>query len=257
MALNGFGVPLHIHFLDDDFYKSLPDKFESAEQQKYTFDNASLCPVLSSFKKNIENNRFTTFLGDSEFDSYDNYSFLNEFGFSKVVIPINSRNSKPHNAEIPLSAEGIPVCPKDDSALFKANGGCKSKNRSFRLKYLCPKTKTSKKGKRFSECNDKCRNTNSTVTAYVYPNGDLRIFSGVQRGSDEWNRLYNHRSAIERSISSFKSHPLLDKPKTYNCASMRSDVFLFATSKLITVILAFALGHIDFLRNLRKLLRVA
>jgi hypothetical protein len=58
---NGFGVPLHIHFLDDDFYKSLPDSFDSMEQQKYTFDNASLYPVFASFRKNIGSNRFIAF----------------------------------------------------------------------------------------------------------------------------------------------------------------------------------------------------
>ena len=254
---NGFGVPLHIHFLDDDFYKSLPDKFDSMEHQKYTFDNASLYPVFSSFKKNIGNNRFTTFLGDSEFDSHDNYSFLNEFGFSKVVIPINARNSKPQNAKIPISPDGIPTCPKDDTALFKADGYCKSKNRSFRLKYVCPNSNRSKNSNWSSSCEHKCRPTDSTVTSYVYPNGDLRLFSGVQRGSDQWSRLYKPRSVIERSISSLKSHPALSFPKTYNCASLRSDVFLNAASKLITVILAFALGHVNFLSNLRKLLRVA
>jgi len=254
---NGFGVPLHIHFLDDDFYKSLPDKFGSMEEQKYTFDNASLYPVFSSFRKNIGNNRFTTFLGDSEFDSFDNYSFLNEFGFSKVVIPINARNSKPQSGvKIPISDDGIPRCPKDDLANFKAAGYANGKNRSFRLKYVCPKSKYIK-GKWTSACQDKCRHTNSTVTTYLYPNGDLRLFSGVQRGSDEWNRLFKRRSAIERSISSLKSHPSLSFPKSYNCASLRSDLFLNATSKLITVILAFSLGHVNFLANLRKLLRVA
>jgi hypothetical protein len=253
---NGFGVPLHIHFLDDDFYKSLPDTFDSPEDAKYTFDNASLCPVLSSFGKNIGNNKFTTFLADSEFDSYDNYSFLNEFGFSKVVIPINSRNSKPLIAKIPVSSEGIPCCPKDNDALFKAAGYANGKNRSFRLKYVCPCSKITK-GKWASSCEHKCRKTNSTITSYVYPKGDLRLFSGVLRGSDEWNRLYKRRSVIERAIASFKSHPALALPKTYNTASLRSDVFLNASSKLITVILAFALGHVNFLANLRKLLKAA
>ena len=172
---NGFGVPLHIHFLDDDFYKSLPDKFDSMEQQKYTFDNASLCPMFSSFRKNIGGNKFTTFLGDSEFDSYDNYSFLHEFGFSKVVIPINSRNSKPQNAKIPLSAEGIPHCPKDNLAFFNAAGYANGKNRSFRLKYVCPNSKRIK-DKWVSFCQDKCRQSNSAVTTYLYPDGDLRLF---------------------------------------------------------------------------------
>jgi hypothetical protein len=254
---NGFGVPLHIHFLDDDFYKYLPDKFDSPEHQKYTFDNASLCPVFSSFKNNIGNNRFTTFLGDSEFDSFDNYSFLNEFGFSKVVIPINARNSKPQSGgKIPLSDEGIPTCPKNDLANFKAAGYANGKNRSFRLKYVCPKSKYVK-GKAISFCDDMCRQTNSAVTTYIYPNGDLRVFSGVQRGSDEWRRLYKRRSVIERSIASLKSHPAIALPKTFNSASLRSDVFLNASSKLITVILAFALGHVNFLANLRNLLRVA
>jgi len=253
---NGFGVPLHIHFLDDDFYKSMPDKFDSMEEQKYAFDNASLCPVFSSFRKNIGNNHFTTFLGDSEFDSYDNYSFLREFGFSKILIPINSRNSKPQSdTKIPI-IDGIPCCPNDDLAFFKAAGHCKGKKRSFRLKYVCPNSKIIN-GKWSSSCVHKCRPTNSTVTTYVYPNADLRLFPGVQRGSLEWNRLYKHRSIIERSFSAIKSHPSLAFPKTYNCASLRSDVFLNASSKLITVFLAFALGHVNFLANLKKLLRVA
>lgn len=252
---NGFGIPLHIHFLDDDFYKSLPQQFNSMEEQKYTFDNASLYPVLSSFRRNTGNNRFTTFLGDSEFDSYDNYSFLNQLGFSKVLIPINSRNSK-SNSKIPQTIEGVPCCPKDELDTFIAAGHCKGKNRSFRLKYVCPKS-VKVKGKWTSSCEDKCRITNSSVTTYTYPNGDLRLFSGVQRGSDEWNRLYKHRAVIERSISAMKSHPSLAHPQTYNSASMRSEVFLNAVSKLITVILAFALGKVDYIANLRKLLKAA
>jgi hypothetical protein len=87
MLTNAFGVPLHIHFFDDDFYNNLPDNFISIEDQKFAYDNASLLPVLSSFRKRIGLNFFNTFIGDSEFDSYDNYGLLNQLGFSKVLIP--------------------------------------------------------------------------------------------------------------------------------------------------------------------------
>ncbi len=110
---NGFGIPLHINFFDEDFYKNLPNDFDSPEEQKYIYDNASLHPVLSSFYKRIGNNRFTTFLGDSEFDSYDNYGFLKELGFEKVLIPLNVRNSKHSNEPIPINANGVPCCPKN------------------------------------------------------------------------------------------------------------------------------------------------
>jgi hypothetical protein len=256
MITNGFGAPLHIDFFDQPFYDNLPNDFGSAEEQKYTYDNASLRPVLSSFHNRIGNNRFSTFLGDSEFDSYDNYGFLNELGFSKVLIPINERNTPVSNLPIPINSEGIPCCPREPTRCFIADGSCKGRNRSLRFKYVCPESRKVKQ-KWVCDCENKCRDTKSTVTSYTYPCGDLRIYSGVMRGSDEWHKTYKIRTIIERELSSMKSHPALARPNTYNCASMRADVYLNAASKLITVIIAFALGKPDFMRNLRKLLKVA
>jgi hypothetical protein len=54
-----------------------------------------------------------------------------------------------------------------------------------------------------------------------------------------------------------KSHPALERPNTCNCASMRSDVYLNASAKLLTVMLAFALGKPQYMRNLRNLLLAA
>jgi len=256
MISNGFGIPLHIYFFDDDFYKNLPNDFVSANEQKYVYDNASLLPVLSSFHKRIGNISFTTFLGDSEFDSYDNYGFLNELGFKKVLIPINERNAPLSDTKIPVNSAGIPCCPKNPTLTFIANGKCKGKNRSLRFKYVCPKSRKVNR-KWACDCDDKCRDTNSTVTSYTYPSGDLRVYSGIVRGSDEWNQTYKTRTVIEREFSSMKSDPSLNRPNTYNCASMRADVYLNAATKLITVILAFALGHSGFMRNLKNLLKAA
>jgi len=256
MVSNGFGIPLHIYFFDNDFYNNLPNDFDCAEEQKYVYDNASLFPVLSSFHGRIGVNTFTTFLGDSEFDSYDNYGFLNELGFKKVLIPINERNAPLSNTPIPVNSSGIPCCPKNPALQFIPCGKCKGKKRSLRIKHICPKSRNVK-GKWVCDCDDKCRDTNSTVTSYTYPSGDLRVYSGVVRGSDEWDDTYKIRTVIERELSSMKSDPSLNRPNTYNCASMRADVYLNAATKLITVILAFALGHSNFMRNLKKLLKAA
>ena len=256
LVSNGWGVPLHVHFLDEDFYANLPKDFDSPEDQKYTFDNASLHPVLSSFYGRIGKRRFHTFLGDSEFDSYDNYGFLDELGFNKMVIPLNDRNSSLSNHTIPRNAENIPCCPKDPSLPFIYEGSCKGKNRSLRFKYICPKSHYIN-GRRVSVCNDTCRPTNSVVTTYTYPSGDLRTFPGVLRGSRQWDTLYKRRTVIERELSSMKSHPALERPNTYNCASIRADVYLNASAKLLTVILAFALGKPSYMRNLKRLILVA
>jgi hypothetical protein len=256
LLTNGFGIPLHIHFFDDDFYKNLPDDFNSPVEQKYAYDNASLRPMLASFYKRTNNNTFTTFLADSEFDSYDNYGFLHELGFEKVLIPLNERNTPADNAPIPVDAAGVPRCPKNHALAFIPDGSCKGQNRSLRFKFVCPLSR--KVDNRWvCDCPDKCRQTNSTVTAYTYPSGELRYFFGVHRGSVEWKDTYKRRTIIEREISSMKSHPALQRPNTFNCASMRADVCLNAASKLITVMLAFALGKPGYMRNLKQLINAA
>ena len=254
---NGFGVPLHLHFLDEQFYKALPDSFATMEEQKYSYDNASLNPVLSSFLHRFGGNPFHTFLGDSEFDSYANYDFLRTNGFEKILIPINPRNSKQSGATFPLTADFAPTCPKIKEPFIPA-GIVKGKKRSLRLKFVCPKSRKVK-GKWTCDCalEDKCRETNSTVTTYVYPNGDLRLFPGVQRGSEEWVQTYKIRAVIERSFSSLKSNPAVATPNTYNLAAIRSSVVLAATTKLISVVLTFAVGKPNLMRNLRDLIKAA
>jgi hypothetical protein len=83
------------------------------------------------------------------------------------------------------------------------------------------------------------------------------VYSGVVRGSKEWEETYKIRSVVERSFSSAKSHPALGHPNTYNCAALRADVYLNAASKLLTVMLAFAMNKPQFMRNLNKLLQSA
>jgi hypothetical protein len=256
LLTNGFGIPLHIHFFDKDFYDGLPADFDTPEDQKYAYENASLAPMLRSFFKSSNNTQFHTFLGDSEFDSYDNYGLLDELGFKKMLIPINSRCTPDSNEPIPRNNEGIPCCPKDNYSCFLYDGSCKGKNRSLRFKFVCPKSRKVNNGW-ISDCDDKCRQTNSTVTTYTYKSEDLRTFPGVLRGSKEWHNLYKKRTIVEREISSMKSHPSLERPNTYNCASMRADVYLNASAKLLTVILAFALGKPSFMRNLKNLINAA
>ncbi|MCL2204273.1 MAG: hypothetical protein FWB88_10095 [Defluviitaleaceae bacterium] len=78
--------------------------------------------------------------------------------------------------------------------------------------------------------------------------------SPILRGSKQWKELYKRRTIIECEISSMKSHPALERPNTYNTASIRADVFLNACVKLITVVLAFVLDKPFYMRNIKNLL---
>lgn len=250
---NGYGIPLHIHFFNEDFYSSLKNEFDSPEDQKYTFDNASLKPVLAPFLTSLPKHKFNQFLGDSEFDSYDNFGFLKHCGFEKVFIPLNLRNTK--NPALDVNEEGTPLCPIDKTE-FLPDGSCKGKGRSFRLKYICPKSKKVKRNF-VCLCDTPCRPTKSTVTAYKYPDKDFRLYPGIQRCSQEWLQTYKIRAVIEREISSLKKDPCIESPRTTNTTTMRSDLYLAAISKLITVILAHAMNQPQYLRNISKLIKTA
>jgi len=92
MLTNGWGISIHIHFFDEKFYSKVKSDFNTPEEQKYEFDNALLKPVLKPFLESISSNKFKSFLGYSEFDSYENFGLLKHLQFKKVFIPINARN---------------------------------------------------------------------------------------------------------------------------------------------------------------------
>lgn len=256
---NGFGIPLKIHFFDQDFYSSFKEDFETPEDQKYNYDNASLKCVLKPFLKTLESQsefKFTTFLGDSEFDSYDNFGFLKSLGFHKVFIPLNSRNkNNSSNSELEFNTDGIPLCPLNQEP-FKPEGRCGGKKRSERLKFTCPKSHRDKKGKCYHTCKTPCTDSKSGRMTYVYPDKDFRLYPGVQRNSLEWITTYKKRAVIERELSCFKFNPSIQRPNTVNTTTMRSDLYLTAISKLINVIIADAVNNIKYIRTVRKLFSI-
>lgn len=260
IVTNGWGIPLSLKFFDEDFYKPIEKEFETPEEQKYCYDNASLKPVIKPFLEKLNTNsnfKFKSFLGDSEFDSYDNFGFLKECGFEKVFIPLNPRNqSNSQIGDLEYDVEGIPLCPLD-ATQFKAEGICKGKNRSLRFKFTCPKSHRDKKGKCYHTCENPCTDKKSGRMTYVYIDKDFRLYPGVQRNSKEWADEYPVRACIERTISSFKCNPCIELPRTLNTTTMRADLYLTAISKLINVILAYALNKPEYIRSVSKLLKIA
>lgn len=252
---NGFGIPLSINFFDQEFYDSVKSDFESPEEQKYEYDNASLKPVLKKFLETYPSS-FTQFLADSEFDSYDNFGFLKSCGFEKVFIPLNPRNSKQSdNSVIKVDSEGTPLCPISGKE-FLPDGTCKGEKRSFRLKYVCPES-VKIKGKWVCTCENICRPTKSTVTTYKYPDKDFRLYPGIQRSSPEWEKTYKIRTIVERELASLKKNPSIESPKTVSTSTMRADLYLASISKLITVILAHSINKPSYIRSVCKLINVA
>ncbi len=258
VVTDGLGIVRNISFLDDDFKEKYPNiiskKSDDPEKDKELADSKLLKPVLSDFFNAHANLSFSTFLADSAFDSYDNYSTLkNDFNFSRVCVPINPRNSK--SSDSVFNEFGNPVCPLDGTQ-FICLGKSGGKNRSLRYKWVCHKSKA-KGNTRICTCKTPCTKSSYGKCTYTYPDKDFRKCPGIPRNTEHWDNLYKHRILVERTINIFKDSFGLASLRTQNSKTIKAELFLAGCTQLVGVILAKAIKNLKLYKSLRKIVALA
>lgn len=254
IVTNGLGIVRHIALFDEDFKKSHPEmsiekRSDNPDADKEIGDSTALKPLLSDFFKTHSSLKYSTFMGDSSFDSYDNYDLLlNDFHFDRALIPLNMRNSGSSNVD--FDENGTPLCPIDKTPMtyLGKSGG---KNRSLRFKWVCHKSVRAGT-KRVCSCEYPCTNSSYGKCVYTYPHKNLRLYPGIARGSDEWEALYKKRVFVERTIYSFKEYGCVSHRKTSNPATTKANLLLSGIVQLIGVVLADALHQHKFAKRIRK-----
>ena len=254
---NGLGIVRGIYFFDEIFKRKHPEvvsqKTDNPDLDKEIGDSTSLKPVLSDFFEAHPHFRDTyhTFLGDSSFDKYDNYTMLrDDFHFERMCIPLNPRNSKSAHAD--FDDNGTPVCPIDKTP-FVYNSICRGKNRSERFKYVCHKSVPVTKSKSCT-CQTPCTSKPYGRCVYTYPDKELRLYPGIPRGTEHWDNLYRHRVLVERSICLLK-YPLGGAfRKSFSVRTAKADLLFAGIAHLIGVILAVATNNSKLFKSVRKLI---
>lgn len=257
---NALGIPRHIQVFDNEFKKNHPEavscKSDNPDIDKTISDSKALIPVLSDFFDLHPGFSPKTFMGDASFDSYDNYAALiKKFGFSQVCIPINSRNTKSSGKRVgavDFDANGTPLCPLNHVP-FICLGKSKGRNRSERIKYVCPKSKAINHS-RVCTCETPCTDSSYGRCVHIYPDKDLRMYPGIRRGTEQWKDIYDNRITIERTINLMKDTFGLSSRRSQNTTTLKSDVYLVGIVQLIAVILAKAIQKPGLFKSVRKLL---
>jgi len=253
---NGLGIIRGIYVFDEPFKRKYPEvvskKTDNPALDKEIGDSVSLKPVLSVFFQRHPTFSYHTFLGDSSFDSYDNYSMLRKhFKFHRMCIPLNPRNSS--SAHTNFDVNGTPLCSRDKSP-FTFIGVCKGKNRSPRFKWVCHNSiRPVGSATRICLCDNPCTDKPYGRCVYTYPDKELRLYPGIPRGTDHWDNLYRHRTLIERSICLLKYPLCASGRKTLSARTAKADLFIAGISHLVGVILAFATKRNELFKSVRKL----
>jgi hypothetical protein len=244
---NGLGIIRDIQFLKD-----LDEPSDDPLLQKYNSDTHSLKPILHSFFHRHTNFSFSTFLGDSEFDSYSNFSYLmNDLRFSKALIPLNNRG----NSTLPkpnFDIFGYPLCPSNHSLPMVYWGKNPTKN-SYRFKFICPKYL--RNGSSITTtCSNPCTSSSYGRVIYTHPEQDFRTYPGIIRNSPEWVDLYKKRAVIEQSIGNLKLNFALNRTFSNKKNHIKADLILSACSQLLILILADKLSIEKPLKSVKALL---
>jgi len=253
---NGLGIARGISFFDEDFKRKHPDvvskKTNNPDLDKELGDSVSLRPVLADFFEAHPNFSYKTFLGDSAFDSYDNYKMLrDQFHFDRMAIPLNKRNSAASHSD--FDDNGTPVCPIDKTP-FSFHGISGGKNHSKRFKWVCHKSeRVSKSSKRALSCDTPCTDSSYGRCVYTYPDKNLRLYPGIPRGTEHWDNLYRHRVYIERTIYTFKYTLGVAFRRSFSQRTAKADLFLAGITQLIGVVLAHAINKPHLYKSIRKL----
>ena len=257
---NGFGIPRYVQLIDKEFshkHQILKHCFTNNPiNDKMASDSAIFLPVLNDFFKYQQYFSFSTFMADSAFDKVDYYTSLFEnFHFSRVLIPINDRNTNKDISKDHISfKENTPFCNKSQM-FMKYNGVTKGKGRSTRLKFLCPLSKPIK-GKYRCQCPHPCSKSHYGRTVYTYPK-NYRDFPGLFRGAQEFNQLYKTRTRVETSISSLKLHYGLNELKTRNIESIKSDLLFACISQIVCVFVAYNSAKINDYKSITRLFKAS
>lgn len=255
---NGLGIIRHIAFLDNDFKAAHPEmpvekKSDSPDEDKSIGDATALKPVLSDFFALHPDFHPDIFLGDSSFDTIDTYGMLlNDFHFSKALIPYNPRNESSLK-KVGYNEFGYPTCPNDDSLSMKYCGITKEKGRADRIKWSCPKVHMVK-GEWICDCKEPCSTAKKGRTTYTYENLDFRMFPGIQRDSGEWDSLYKIRTIVERTIDHLKINMCVAGRRSRNHVTTKADVFLAGIASQLTVIVASSMNCPQYIRSLKPLI---
>ncbi len=71
---------------------------------------------------------------------------------------------------------------------------------------------------------------------YIYPEKNLRAYTGTNRGTDEWDSTYKIKVSVEKSINHFKDSFYVAGRKARNEKTLDDDLLLSGITQFITVL---------------------
>lgn len=170
----GTDLPLHLRFLDARRH-----------------DSVSLIVSLREFKTINPDIPVRDLCLDSAHDNYATYELCRKWNI-RTFIDLNTNRGRPGSIpdSVSIDQDGTPLCM---AGFRMVNWGyCKQKHsRKWRCPLACGKTDS-------CPCREKCSSSSYGRCVYTKPDWDIRLYTPVPRGTEEYKKIYNNRTSCER-----------------------------------------------------------
>lgn len=171
---------------------------------------------------------------DAAYDDTDIYQHCVQHQIDPIIAlnPSNTHDTASSLDDlVTIDDHGHSLCQKTGFRLL--HNGTEPK-RKGRMKLICPPTGERTTCPFREHC---CPGSKIGKTFYLYPLRDVRLLGTIPRGTDAWKRLYNKRSAAERTNAQLKSPThQLDEPRARGIEQIKIHTFLAITALIVTTI---------------------
>jgi hypothetical protein len=154
-------------------------------------DSISAVVALAEFRDLYPNLNVHAFISDSASDNYATYELLDKWGINAVIALNKTKTGNRVFSQCVVNSNGVPICPAGHE-MVKC-GFC-GKDRC-RIKWRCPCAVG--KCERSEACGQ-CSPSQYGRVVYTKPEWDLRLFTRIPRGSDQFKSIMKERTAAER-----------------------------------------------------------
>lgn len=170
----GVDLPVHIRFLNARRH-----------------DSVSAIVSLREFKAINPDIPVKDLCLDSAHDNYATYGLCRKWEI-RPFIDLNQNRGRPESIpdSVTIDKDGTPLCM---AGLRMVNWGyCKQKHsRKWRCPLACGKTDS-------CPCKEKCSSSPYGRCVYTKPDWDIRLYTPVPRGTDQYKKVYKNRTCCER-----------------------------------------------------------
>ena len=178
-----------LSYHNEKFHTDLPLHIRFLGAKRH--DSVSLLVTLREFRTLNPDISVKNLCLDSAHDNYPTYSLCKAWGI-RPFIDLNSNRGRPETipGHIRIDPDGTPICQAGFRMVYW--GFCSGRSR---CKWRCPAA--CGKQEKCDACVG-CSDSPYGRCIYTKPSWDVRLYTPVARGTEEYKKIYNNRTASER-----------------------------------------------------------